>query len=159
MERRKEEPRIVADTNILISALLKDHTVHARLIKSKSFSIYFPEYGLKEIEKYRSYIVAKRKKNSQYLSLEFSERYIMEEIKIAPFDLYCQKIKDASEIMKEIDEKDAPILALALQLCCPIWSNDKHFKRQKTAKVYTTADLLELLNSVDADPSNYADLD
>jgi len=114
MERRKEEPRIVADTNILISALLKDHSVHARLIKSKFFSIYFPEYGLKEIEKYRSYIIAKRKKNSQYLSLEFSERYIMEEI----------------------------------------WSNDKHFKRQKTVKVYTTADLLDLLNSVDADPFN-----
>ena len=38
--------------------------------------------GLKEIEKYRSYIIAKRKKNSQHLSLEFSERYIMEEIKI-----------------------------------------------------------------------------
>jgi predicted nucleic acid-binding protein len=151
MEGRKEEPRIVADTNILISALLKDHSIHARLIKSKFFDIYFPEYGLKEIEKYRSYIISKRKRNSQSLSLEFSERYIMEEIEIAPFDLYRQKIKDASEIMKEIDEKDAPILALALQLCCPIWSNDKHFMRQKAAKVYTTADLLDLLKSDDAD--------
>lgn len=75
----------------------------------------------------------------------------MEEIKIAPFDLYRQKIKNASEIMKEIDEKDAPILALALQICCPIWSNDKHFKKQKSVKVYTTADLLDLLKSVDAD--------
>ncbi len=151
MEGRKEEPRIVADTNILISALLKDHSINARLIKSKFFDIYFPEYGLKEIEKYRSYIIAKRRRNSQSLSLEFSERYIMEEIEIAPFDLYRQKIKDASETMKEIDEKDAPILALALQLCCPIWSNDKHFKRQKAAKVYTTADLLDLLKSNDAD--------
>jgi predicted nucleic acid-binding protein len=151
MERRKEEPRIVADTNILISALLKDHSIHAQLIKSKLFSIYFPEYGLNEIEKYRSYIIAKRKRKSQSLSLEFAERYIMEEIEIAPFDLYRQKIKNASEIMKEIDEKDAPILALALQLCCPIWSNDKHFKKQKSVKVYTTADLLDLLKSVDAD--------
>ena len=91
MERRKEEPRIVVDTNILISALLKDHSISARLIKSKFFSIYFPEYGLKEMEKYRSYIIAKRKRNSQSLSLEFAERYIMEEIKIAPFDLYRQK--------------------------------------------------------------------
>ena len=153
MERRKEEPRIVADTNILISALLKDHSIHAQLIKSKFFSIYFPEYGLKEIEKYRSYIIAKRKRKSQSLSLEFAGRYIMEEIKIATFDLYRQKIKNASEIMKEIDEKDAPILALALQLCCPVWSNDKHFKKQKSVKVYTTADLLDLLKSVDADQS------
>ena len=149
MERRKEELRIVVDTNILISALLKDNSIHARLIKSKFFSIYFPEYGLKEIEKYRSYIIAKRKRNSQSLSLEFIERYIMEEINIAPFDLYRQEIKNASKIMKEIDEKDAPILALALQQCCPIWSNDKHFKIQKNARVYTTADLLDLLKSDD----------
>ena len=126
---------------------------------SRITGIYFPEYGLKEIEKYKSYIIAKRERNSQSLSLEYSERYIMKEIKVAPFDLYCQKIKDASEIMKDIDEKDAPILALALQLCCLIWSNDKHFKKQKTAKVYTTADLLALLDSVDADPFNYADMD
>jgi hypothetical protein len=44
MERRKGEPRIVACTSILISALLKDLSIHARLIKSKFFSIYFPEY-------------------------------------------------------------------------------------------------------------------
>lgn len=145
MEKRKEEPRIVVDTNILISALLKDYSIHARLIKSRVFSIYFPEYGLKEIEKYRNYIIAKRKRNSQSLSLDFVERYIMEEVNIASFDLYRQKMDDASEIMKEIDEKDAPILALALQQCYPIWSNDKHFQRQKVAKVYTTADLLDLL--------------
>lgn len=41
MERRKEEPRIVADTNILISALLKDHLVHARMIKPKFFLYIF----------------------------------------------------------------------------------------------------------------------
>jgi predicted nucleic acid-binding protein len=48
--------------------------------------------------------------------------------------------------MKEIDEKDTPILALAMQLCCPVWSNDKHFQRQKAARVYTTKELLELLD-------------
>jgi predicted nucleic acid-binding protein len=146
MEGREEEPRIVADTNILISALLKDNSFNSQLIKSKFFCIYFPDYGLKEIDKYRSYIRAKRERKSQKLSLEFAELYIMEEINIAPVDLYRQKIKDASVIMKEIDEKDAPILALALQLCCPIWSNDKHFKMQKAVKVYTTGNLLEILN-------------
>jgi len=29
MEGKKEEPRIVDDTNIPISALLKDHSIHA----------------------------------------------------------------------------------------------------------------------------------
>jgi predicted nucleic acid-binding protein len=49
--------------------------------------------------------------------------------------------------MKNIDEKDTPFLALAWQLSCPIWSNDKHFKEQTIAEVYTTKDVAELLRA------------
>jgi len=146
MEGREEELGIVADTNILISALLKDNSINSKLIKAKIFSIYFPDYGLKEIDKYKTYIIAKRIRNSQNLSFEFAKKYIFDDIRVIPFDLYRNKIKEASEIMKDIDEKDAPILALAMQLCCPIWSNDKHFMMQKAVKVYTTGNLLDLLN-------------
>ena len=45
MEGREEELGIVADTNILISALLKDNSINSKLIKAKIFSIYFPDYG------------------------------------------------------------------------------------------------------------------
>jgi len=51
MEGREEEPGIVADTNILISALLKDNSINSQLIKAKIFSIYFPDYGLKEVKR------------------------------------------------------------------------------------------------------------
>ncbi len=146
MEGREEELGIVADTNILISALLKDNSINSKLIKAKIFCIYFPDYGLKEIDKYKTYIIAKRIRNSQNLSFEFAKKYIFDDIRVIPFDLYRNKIKEASEIMKDIDEKDAPILALAMQLCCPIWSNDKHFMMQKAVKVYTTGNLLDLLN-------------
>ena len=146
MEGREEELGIVADTNILISALLKDNSINSKLIKAKIFSIYFPDYGLKEIDKYKTYIIAKRIRNSQNLSFEFAKKYIFDDIRVIPFDLYRNKIKEASEIMKDIDEKDAPNLALAMQLCCPIWSNDKHFMMQKAVKVYTTGNLLDLLN-------------
>ncbi len=49
--------------------------------------------------------------------------------------------------MKYIDEKDTPFLALALQLNCPVWSNDKHFKQQNIAEVYTTEKISELLKN------------
>jgi len=146
MEGREEELGIVADTNILISALLKDNSINSKLIKAKIFSIYFPDYGLKEIDKYKTYIIAKRIRNYQNLSFEFAKKYIFDDIRVIPFDLYRNKIKEASEIMKDIDEKDAPIIALAMQLCCTIWSNDKHFMMQKAVKVYTTGNLLDLLN-------------
>ncbi|MGA9099750.1 MAG: PIN domain-containing protein [Methanotrichaceae archaeon] len=145
MERREEEAGLVVDTNILIAALLKDHSINARLIKSGYFNVYFPEYGMIEMGGYFAYIEAKRKKSSQSLSFEYAKSFILRSIQVVPSDLYRSRMKDAFEVMKEIDEKDAPILALAMQLCYPIWSNDKHFQRQKAAKVYTTSDVLRML--------------
>lgn len=145
MEGREEEAGIVADTNILISALLKDHSINARLIKSGCFNIYVPEYGMKEIEGYRAYIDAKRKRSSQPIALEYAQSFLLKAVQVVPLDLYRPKMKDAFEIMKEIDEKDAPFLALAMQLCLPIWSNDKHFQMQKDVRVYTTRDILRLI--------------
>jgi predicted nucleic acid-binding protein len=146
MEGREEKAGLVTDTNILISALLKDHSINAMLIESGYFTVYLPEYGLRELEGYRDYIIAKRERSSQSLALEYAQRFVLKNVQIVPPELYRQMMKDAFEIMKEIDEKDAPILALAMHLCCPIWSNDKHFQRQKAARVYTTKDLLGLLN-------------
>ncbi|MFB3766607.1 MAG: PIN domain-containing protein [Methanotrichaceae archaeon] len=145
MDGREEEAGLVVDTNIIIAALLKDHSINAKLIKSGYFNVYFPDYGMIEIEGYLAYIKAKRKKSSQSLSLEYAMSFLLKAIQVVPCDLYLPKIKSAFEVMKEIDEKDAPILALAMQLRCPIWSNDKHFQRQKAAEVYTTSEVLSLL--------------
>lgn len=127
MEGREEEAGLIADTNILISALLKDHSINARLIKSGYFIVYFPEYGMKEIDGYRAYIDAKRKRSSQPVALEYAQSFLLKAIQVVSLDLYRPMMKAAFEVMKEIDEKDAPFLALAMQLGCPIWSNDRHF--------------------------------
>lgn len=149
MEGREEEAGIVADSNILISALLKDHSINTKLIKSGYFIIYFPEYGLKEIDSYQAYIKAKGDRSSQFLSLEYAQNFLLKAVQIVPLDLYRPKMRDAFEIMKEIDEKDAPFLALAMQIGCPVWSNDKHFQRQKAVRFYTTRDILGLLKRGD----------
>lgn len=46
MERDEEKIQIVVDTNILISALLKDNSITAKLIRSEFFDIYYPQNGL-----------------------------------------------------------------------------------------------------------------
>jgi predicted nucleic acid-binding protein len=49
----------------------------------------------------------------------------------------------ALKIMESIDKKDAPFIALALSIPVDgIWSDDKHFKQQKTIKIFTTKDLI-----------------
>ena len=159
MERDAEEIRLVVDTNILISALLKDDSITARLLRSNACSYYYPWDGLTEINYYKDYIISKRNKHIQASSFEHALQFVLGSISVVPSEMYSYRMKEAFSIIKDRDPKDTPFLALALQLGSPLWSNDKHFKIQKTAKVYTTADLLDLLNSVDANPFNYADLD
>ena len=65
--------------------------------------------------------------------------------KIVKQEVYQPKMQLAEQTMKEIDVTDSPFLALALALDIPIWTNDGHFKRQNLIDVYTTNELLELL--------------
>ena len=60
--------------------------------------------------------------------------------------LLAEKYPMARRVMAKIDIDDAQFVAAALTLDCPIWSDDKHFQRQKAVKVFTTKDLLELYN-------------
>ncbi len=145
MERNKEKIRFVVDTNTLMSALLKDDSMTAKLLKSEFFDLYYPEDGLREVEYYKKYMISKRKKKLQKQSFEYALKFILESIRIIPSELYSQRMKIAYEAMKGIDEKDTPFLALALQLNCPVWSNDKHFKQQSIAGAYTTEEVIELL--------------
>ena len=142
MERDKEKIRVVIDTNILISALIKDDSVTARIIKSGIFEIYYPEDGMFELEKYRDYIIKKRKKALQKKSFDYALSFLLESVNAVPSLLYEDKIREAYEIMRDIDEKDTPFLALALKLQCPIWSNDGDFEEQNLVEVYKTSYIL-----------------
>jgi len=54
-------------------------------------------------------------------------------------------VRKAYNLMKHIDEDDTPILAAALYLKAPIWSNDAHFKKQNKVRTYSTKELQQLL--------------
>jgi hypothetical protein len=54
------------DANVFILPQIYDlsvesATVTAKLIRSESFDMYYPEDGLREINRYREYIISKRK--------------------------------------------------------------------------------------------------
>lgn len=64
---------------------------------------------------------------------------------IAPKEATSGKFEEARSIMDGIDKNDTVFVALALALNCVIWSNDADFKRQKNVMVYTTEELLKML--------------
>ena len=133
---------IVLDTNILISSLLRNGLTRD-IISVSPFKMYTVEYARFEIEKHRDELLSKSKLDEK--SFDYLNEFIFGKINfIASEDLVPFKNR-AIEVMHEIDIDDAPFLALAMSLNCPIWSNDGHFKRQDVIRAFTTNELMSLL--------------
>ncbi len=133
---------IVLDTNILISSLLRNGLTRD-IISVSPFKMYTVEYARFEIEKHKDELLSKSKLDEK--SFDYLNEFIFGKINfIASEDLAPFKNR-AIEVMHEIDIDDAPFLALAMSLNCPIWSNDGHFKRQDVIRAFTTKELMSLL--------------
>jgi len=66
-------------------------------------------------------------------------------VEVLPLKDLKRYVREAYNLMKDIDKDDTPILATALHLKAPIWSNDAHFKKQNKVKIYNTEELRQLL--------------
>lgn len=135
--------KIIVDTNRILAALLSKGNTR-RIILSNNLDFYTLDYALDEINKYRDLILEKTGMNKKDIDLLLS--LFMQNISMIPEEDIKPNMKEASEIMKEIDTKDAPILACALSVKnSSIWSEDKHFDKQDKIKVCKTKDLLEYI--------------
>jgi predicted nucleic acid-binding protein len=115
----------IIDSNIIFSALLSGNKNYIKLFTEYSF--FMPEFGLIEIEKYKEMLLNKTKIDSK-LFREFV-LLIFERITIVPNFLISDKSwNKAIEFCKDIDEKDSPYLALALELNIPLITRDKKLK-------------------------------
>lgn len=57
------------------------------------------------------------------------------------------KMNDARKIMDRIDPDDSPFIALALAIENDgVWTEDKHFEKQKVVRAWKTTELLSLMN-------------
>ncbi len=140
-----KERCFVVDTNVLIATLINPSSPVWSIIESKNIKFFVPEFFLSELEEYRDLIKHKLAKKDKRAKFDFLISDLFKNIEIIPQNIYLEKLARAVDIMKNIDEKDSPFLALALSLDCHLWSNDKHFKHQNLVRRYTTKEILEQL--------------
>ena len=135
--------RLVIDTNILISALLKD-SVTRELLLFPSMELLLPEYALEEIEAHKETISRRSGLSKNEVDIVLS--ILLENITIIPASEIKPYLKKAQKIIGSIDPFDVPFVALALSVENDgVWSNDKHFKNITGIKVWKTSDLLKLI--------------
>jgi len=132
--------RLVVDTSILISSLIKQ-SVSREILLLPFMKFYLPEHALEETEIHKPKI-------SRLSGLSFNEidillNSLLDNVSIIPVQTIRPYLGEAERIIGKIDSGDIPFVASALAVENDgIWSNDKHFKTIKHIKVWKTSDLL-----------------
>ena len=134
--------KLLVDTNILISALIKDGATRKLLfhLDAELLTIALLE---QEIENYQAIILEKAEIDILIFNRIFET--LKARITFLEDDLFIPFMPFASEIMDPIDPGDTPFLAAALATGAEIWSDDVHFQQQTRVKVWTTSHLLHFL--------------
>jgi predicted nucleic acid-binding protein len=132
----------VIDSNILISALIRDSTTRKIIIESE-WTFYYPEIAFHEIRKYKKLVLEK----SGMAEMEYSIvlRRLLKHITLVSEEQFSHNLKGANEILGKIDVDDVVFLAVAMSLeNSKIWSNDPHLNQQNKVKALKTEDVVKL---------------
>ena len=132
--------KLAADANVILSAVAGKAAL--RIFLKEDVEIITTQFNVDEVREYLSVIAEK---------YEFSEEILELQLKLLPLSVYPLHfyedfIQKASQKLSGRDEDDIELLALAIKLKIPVWSNDNDFKNLGI-EVYTTAKLLKILKA------------
>jgi len=137
--------KIVIDTNILLSALIKD-SITRKIIVESEWDFYYPKMSLHEIRKYKDLVLGK----SGMEEREYEELLtrLLEYVEIIPDENINKHLNEANQILSEIDPDDIVFVATAISIeDSIIWSDDGDFEKQDKIKVLETEDVIDLFFS------------
>lgn len=136
----------VVDFNIVFSALVRKGNCQSVFEDNKAmttFEFVALDFLFSELGKRIGKLLLQSKFTKKEFSRVFS--FIRGEISIVPILEYADKLEEA----KELNPKDAPYLALALKLGCPIISGDKGLKEQSKVKVLSPQEALSIIYALE----------
>jgi predicted nucleic acid-binding protein len=116
---------IVLDANILIRAVLGQQVRRLIFKHAETTQFFAPDVAYADARKYLPVILQKRNVTETAL-LPVLER-LETVVHMLDSELYAQQQEQACRRIAERDMDDWPILASALALSCPIWSEDQDF--------------------------------
>ena len=118
--------KIVIDTNIIFSGILSPNgTISDLLLNSPdTFDFYSPSYILEELENHKKKLLKISRLSEK--ELDFLQRNIFKKVDLIDLESIRESTwEKAIELTKNVDEFDAPFIALALELESPLWTGDK----------------------------------
>ena len=141
--------KLVVDTNVIFSALLKSGSKELYILKKSNFQFFIPKVVFIELFKYKEKILRySNLTEDEILELLY---VILESIKVVDeMQIPYEFRKLSYELTKDVDVKDAIFVALALALNAKIWTGDKKLrehliKNNKEDLIISTKELLHFL--------------
>jgi predicted nucleic acid-binding protein len=117
---------IVVDVNILIRAVLGRRVRQlVEIYAARGVRFFAPDVAFEDAKKYLPPLLRKRGKPDGEVSASLV--YLQSMIESIEPDIYATHEGDARRRLRGRDEDDWPILATALSLACPVWTEDKDF--------------------------------
>ena len=133
--------KLVVDANILFSFFKKDSATRRFILSHPELELFTPVYVFKELDTHKEDVESKSKIDDKVF--ELTKERLLVYVNLVPSGEFKKFWGDAKRVSPDLD--DAQYFALALKLNCPIWSEDKKLKRQTRVRVFSTAELIELL--------------
>ena len=127
---------MVIDSNIVFAILLTKGMTDELFFESP-WNFFAPALLFEETERYVQYLLKKTKRTEEDF-WEIKERISQKVCILSADESFLQMAVDFSP-----DIDDIEFLALALQLNCPLWSNDKRLKEQTVVRVLSTDELIK----------------
>jgi len=131
---------VVIDTNIFISALIKKGKTREIITKLR-LNFLFPEIEFEELHKHKEEIIRKSKISEKEFYILLLR--LLNYVRVIPTEIVLPYKKQADKLIGQIDPDDVLFVATSLALNCPIWSDDKHLKKQNKIKILTTSDMIK----------------
>jgi len=135
--------KVVIDTNVLFSFFKSDSSTR-QIIINTPLKLYAPKEMFDELTKYKDEICNK----SQITTKEFEKiiTTLPSFIDIISKQKFVKSYEKAKSLLPDYAKDDAPFIGLALYLGIPLWSNDKAIKTQDKVKVFSTSELIKILD-------------
>ncbi|MBI5086031.1 MAG: PIN domain-containing protein [Acidobacteria bacterium] len=131
--------RLAVDANVLLSALIGGK--EARVLSHPAITeVLTTEPTLAEVQEYAGLLAKKRRLPEDLVLLAAASL----PISVVPRERYSASLPEARKRIAERDPDDVELLALAIRMKLPVWSNDNDFE-DAGVTWYTTAELLRLL--------------
>lgn len=149
----KKSMMLATDATVIMSAVLGGQGA-LKIFKAKEVCRVTTSFNVGEVKKHLPKLAKKYRLNLEALQTQLDlllknaydekthETYVG--LTVYEEDAYSDSIEDAKKRIEFRDPKDVPLLALALKLQIPVWSNDKDFE-SAGIEWYTTSKLIEHL--------------